>query len=240
MCGLCPKLHETCKIGYTKSMTPQSDASAIAALCGPVRRYSKGNVVFFQGEAPRQAFLVRDGTVRVYAIDDQGEEYIVGFHTEGDVFPLDWLYGQASASTFYYEALSPCELAPIEKANFAEKRNLSDVEQYMLERFLYEASSGLIRNLALQQPRARDKIIYFFYYLAIRHGKELSNGLYSLGIPLTHQTIANCLGLTRETVATELGTLKRAGAVAYRNKKYVVDKKLVIRSVGKEITNLEA
>jgi len=221
-------------------MTPQSDASAIASICGPVRRYGKGNVVFFQGEAPRQAFLVREGTVRVYAIDDEGEEYIVGFHTEGDVFPLDWLHGRASATTFYYEALTNCELAPIEKPNFETHRTSPQIEQYVVEQFLYEASSSLIRNLALQQPRARDKIIYFFYYLAIRHGKELNNGLYSLGIPLTHQTIANCLGLTRETVATELGTLKRAGAVAYRNKKYVVDKKLVIRSVGKEITNLEA
>lgn len=221
-------------------MTPQSDASAIESLCGPVRRYGKGNVVFFQGEAPRQAFLVREGTVRIYAIDDQGEEYIVGFCTEGDIFPLDWLHDHASATTFYYEAMSPCELLPLEKATFLRERTSEKIEQYILGRFLYEATSGLMRNLALQQPRARDKIIYFFYYLAIRHGKELNSGLYSLGIPLTHQTIANCLGLTRETVATELGTLKRAGAVAYRNKKYVVDKKLVIHAVGKEITNLEA
>jgi CRP-like cAMP-binding protein len=183
---------------------------------------------------------VREGTVRVYAIDDEGEEYIVGFHTEGDIFPLDWLHNQSSATTFYYEALTPSELAPIEKGNFEEHRSNPKVDQYLLNSFLYDASSNLIRNLALQQPRARDKIIYFFYYLAIRHGKELTNGLYSLGIPLTHQTIANCLGLTRETVATELGNLKRAGAVAYRNKKYVIDKKLVIRAVGKEITNLEA
>lgn len=221
-------------------MTPQSASSAIAQLGGPVRRYSKSNVVFFQGEAPRQAFLVQEGSVRVYAIDDEGEEYIVGFHTEGDMFPLDWLHGRASATTFYYEALTNCELVPIEKTVFEKNRTEPKVEQYVTEQFLYDTSSGLIRNLALQQPRARDKIIYFFYYLAIRHGKELNSGLYSLGIPLTHQTIANCLGLTRETVATELGTLKRAGAVAYRNKKYVVDKKLVIRSVGKEITNLEA
>ena len=218
----------------------QADPTALKHLSGPVRKYGKGNVVYFQGEAPRQAFLVKDGTVRVYAIDDEGEEYIVGFHTEGDIFPLDWLHNHATSTTFYYEALTPCELAPIEKANFELHRTAPPVEQYMLACFLYDSSSGLIRNLALQQPRARDKIIYFFYYLAIRHGKELSNGLYSLGIPLTHQTIANCLGLTRETVATELGTLKRAGAVAYRNKKYVIDKKLVIRAVGKEITNLEA
>ncbi len=205
----------------------------------PIRRYGKGNIIFFQGEAPRQAYLVQDGSVRVYAIDDQGEEYIVGFYTKGDVFPLDWLYNYSTSAMFYYEALTACELAPIEKTTFHEARQDSTVREYVLDRFLHESNSSLIRNLALQQPRAKDKIIYFFYFLAIRHGEEAASGLYTLGIPLTHQTIANCLGLTRETVATELGHFKRSGAVAYRNKKYVVDKKLVIKAVGKEITNLE-
>ena len=213
-----------------------SKSHPLAPILGSSRKYGRGNIVFFQGEAPRNAFLVTEGTIQVYAIDDEGDAYIVGFHTEGDVFPLDWLFERARATTFYYEALTPCELLPIDKAVFHKTAEKSVVRDYMLERFLDDTASGLIRNLALQQARARDKIIYFFYFLATRHGKELASGLYSLGIPLTHQTIANCLGLTRETVATELGVLKRAGAVAYRNKKYVVDKKLVIRAVGKEIS----
>jgi len=221
-------------------MSPKIDHTSIKSICDPIRRYGKGNIIYFQGEAPRQAFLVKDGTVRVYAIDDQGEEYVVGFYTIGDVFPIDWLHGYTSTASFYYEALTPCELAPIEKSSYEAVRTQPEIAAYMLDRFLHESNSNLIRNLALQQPRAKDKIIYFFYFLAIRHGEEMASGLYTLGIPLTHQTIANCLGLTRETVATELGNLKRSGAVAYRNKKYVVDKKLVIREVGKEITNLEA
>lgn len=219
---------------------PAINYTTIKALYESPRRYGKGNIIFFQGEAPHQAFLVKEGTVRVYAIDDQGEEYIVGFYTEGDIFPLDWLHSYTTAASFYYEALTPCELAPIEKANYEAARSQPEISTYILDRFLHESNSMLIRNLALQQPRAKDKIIYFFYFLAIRHGEEMASGLYTLGIPLTHQTIANCLGLTRETVATELGNLKRSGAVAYRNKKYVVDKKLVIKEVGKEITNLES
>ena len=215
-----------------------AETHVLQPVLGSSRKYGKGNIVFFQGEAPRNAFLIHDGTVQVYAIDDEGDTYIVGFLSEGDVFPLDWLHGRSSATTFYYEALTPCELAPLERAPYLDAATKPEIHQYVLERFINEATSGLIRNLALQQARARDKIIYFFYYLAIRHGKELASGLFSLGIPLTHQTIANCLGLTRETVATELGALKRSGTVAYRNKKYVVDKKLVIRAVGKEIANL--
>ncbi len=221
-------------------MAPAIDHTKIKSICDSVRRYGKGNIIYFQGEAPRQAFLVTEGAVRVYAIDDQGEEYVVGFYTEGDIFPMDWLHNYTTTASFYYEALTPCELAPIEKSSYELARTKPEVVTYMLDRFLHESNSSLIRNLALQQPRAKDKIIYFFYFLAIRHGNEMVSGLYTLGIPLTHQTIADCLGLTRETVATELGNLKRSGTVAYRNKKYVVDKKLVIKAVGKEITNLDS
>lgn len=208
---------------------------SIATIAGGPRTYGKGNIVFFQGEAPRSAFVVNEGTVQAYAIDDEGDMYIVGFYTEGDVFPIDWLYDRSSATTFYFEALTPAILSPIEKPAFQTTRN-KELDNHLVEQLIRESTSGQIRNLALQQARARDKIIYFFYFLAIRHGKELVSGLFSLGIPLTHQTIANCLGLTRETVATELGALKRAGTVAYRNKKYVVDKRMVIKAVGKEIS----
>lgn len=172
----------------------------------------------------------------MYAIDDKGDEYVVGFYGEHELFPVDWLYDKTSATNFYYETLTAAQLIPIEKSAFQAVQNKPSVAAFMTDQFLQESTTGFIRNLASQQARARDKIIYLFYFLAIRHGKELANGLYSLGIPLTHQTIANCLGLTRETVATELGDLKRNGTVAYRNKKYIVDKNIIIRAVGKEIT----
>lgn len=220
-------------------MDKEAITNGLKTICEPVRRFGKGSIIYFQGEAPRQAFFIKEGSVRVYAIDDQGEEYIVGFYTQGDIFPLDWLYSHATSAMFYYEAMTQCELAPIERGTFIASTH-EIVTRYTLDQFLHASSSSLIRNLALQQPRAKDKIIYFFYFLAIRHGKETAAGLYTLGIPLTHQTIASCLGLTRETVATELGKLKKAGTVAYRNKKYVIDKKRVIKAVGKEITNIES
>ncbi len=213
----------------------RGDFTALSAICGNVRRFTKGNVILFQGEAPRTAFLIQEGTVRVYAIDDNGEEYIVGFYGSGDVFPIDWLHGHGKSAMFYYEAMTPTSLLSLERPTYDAHKNEPEIAAFMRGSLVDEAASGLMRSLALQQARAKDKIIYLFYYLALRHGKETANGLYSLGLPLTHQTIASCLGLTRETVATELGQLKRAGAVAYRNKKYIVDKQMVIRTVGKEI-----
>lgn len=197
------------------------------------KRYPKGSLVLFQGEVPRYSFYVAGGSLKLYAIDNDGNERVVGFCSEGDIFPMDWLLGGSRYALFYYEALSEAQLIPLSKTKLEES---PVADQEIKEHLVRESSSSLLRNLALQQSVASSKIIYLFYYLAIRHGKEVGAGLYNLGLPLTHQLIADNLGLTRETVASEMSKLKKAGVVVYRRKQYVVDKALLVRTVGKEIT----
>ncbi len=196
------------------------------------KRYPKGNLVLFQGEIPRYGFYVLSGSLKLYAIDNDGNERVVGFCTEADIFPLDWLFGGRSA-LFYYETISETQLVPISKIDI---QNNKDIAKYTQDTLIRDSASSLLRNLALQQSNASNKILYLFFYIAIRHGKEVGVGLYNLGLPLTHQLIADNLGLTRETVANEMSKLKKAGVVVYRRKQYVVDKALLIRTVGKEIT----
>ncbi|MDQ3065107.1 MAG: Crp/Fnr family transcriptional regulator [bacterium] len=198
-----------------------------------LKRYPKGSLVLFQGEIPRYGFHVVEGSLKLYAIDNDGNERVVGFCSVGDVFPLDWMMGASSSALFYYETLSEAQLGPLDRKMVEDNASATKHLQSLLVR---EAASGLLRNLALQQSNAANKILYLFFYLAIRHGKEVGIGLYNLGLPLTHQLIADNLGLTRETVASEMSKLKKAGVVVYRRKQYVVDKSLLVRTVGKEIT----
>jgi len=199
----------------------------------PSRRYPKTSIVLFQGEVPRYGFIVEEGCLKVYAIDDDGNEKVVGIYSRGDVFPVDWLNGSSRSVMFYYETLEDSKLLPIQKSDCEN----GDFAQYVQNFTSRETTTALLRNLALQQSNATSKILYFFFYLAMRHGQEKGSGLFSLGLPLTHQFIADNLGLTRETVAGEMSKLKKASVVMYRKKRYVVDKSLLIKTVGKEITN---
>lgn len=197
------------------------------------KRYPKGNLVLFQSEVPRYGFYIASGSLKLYAIDNDGNERVVGFCSEGDIFPLDWLLGGSRSALFYYETITEAQLVPLSKSDVTGN---DETGQRMQEYLVRDNASSLLRNLALQQSNATNKILYLFFYLAIRHGKEVGTGLYNLGLPLTHQLIADNLGLTRETVASEMSRLKKAGVVVYRRKQYVVDKSLLVRTVGKEIT----
>ncbi len=202
------------------------------------RTYPKGNIIVFQGEVPRSGFIVRSGALKMYAIDNDGNDRVVAFLTKDDLFPLDWLYGTTKAALFYVETLTEAELYSLPKTLFTDR--LLQNPTYLAElgmKVQQDAASGLVRSLALQQSLAANKLLYLFYYFAIRHGREVMPGLYNLGLPLTHQLIADCLGLTRETVTGELNKLKKSGAIVYRQKQYIVDKKLLIKAVGKEISD---
>lgn len=199
----------------------------------PTRRFPKNSLVLFQGEVPRYGFIVINGCLKVYAIDDEGNEKIVGIYSRGDIFPVDWLTGTSRSVMFYYETIEDSQLMPVQK----EECSRRDITEYLHEFASRETTTSLLRNLALQQSNATNKILYFFFYLAMRHGKKMGAGLYGLGLPLTHQFIADNLGLTRETVAGEVSKFKKANVVMYRKKHYVVDKSLLLRTVGKEITS---
>lgn len=182
-----------------------------------VRTFRKGEIIIFQGEAPRSAFVVKSGTVKAYNLSVNGDEKPVAFYTADNVFPAAWVYGKASSAIFYYEAFTPeVEVYMIDREEFVSYiRNRPELLYQELERLLSDQLGGTMRLNALQHSRASDKLIYTLHYLALTHGKSIDNQVIEIELDLTHQDFANLTGLTRETAATELNKLKKQGVITY-------------------------
>jgi CRP/FNR family cyclic AMP-dependent transcriptional regulator len=182
-----------------------------------VRAYKKGEIIIFQGEAPRSAFVVKTGTVKAYNLSVGGDEKPVAFYGADNVFPAPWVYGKVSSSVYYYEAFTPqAEVYVIDReefVNYIKKR--PELLYQELERLLADQLGGSMRLNALQHSRASDKLIYTLHYLALTHGNATSNQVVEITLDLTHQDFANLTGLTRETAATELNKLKKKGVINY-------------------------
>ena len=73
----------------------------------PTRTFRKGEIIIFQGEAPRSAYVVKEGTVKAYNLSVAGDEKPVAFYTDDAVFPAPWVYGKMSNAIYYYEAFTP-------------------------------------------------------------------------------------------------------------------------------------
>jgi len=192
----------------------------------PTQRFKKKEIIVFQGEAPRTAFVVKTGTVKTYNLSVGGDEKPVAFYQAGSIFPAAWVYGKAASAPYYYEAFSPeVEVYAVDRhefVNFIKKR--PELLYQELERLLAEQLGASVRLNALQHSRARDKLIYTLHYLALSHGQAHGQTKIALTLELTHQDLANLTGLTRETAATELNRLKKQGVIDYgKNLPYVLN-----------------
>ncbi|OGL31214.1 hypothetical protein A3F37_02485 [Candidatus Saccharibacteria bacterium RIFCSPHIGHO2_12_FULL_41_12] len=202
--------------------------------------FQKGQMIYFLGEIPKNSFFINEGFIKVYAVGEDGTEQIVRFSGPGEFLALGWLFGYSQVIRFYYQALTDCSCEVIFQEEFKKHEEDPSVLRCILDQLNVIANLGLIRNMALQQIKARQKIIYFLYFLSLRYGKELNNNLYAIKIPMTHQTIAENLGLTRETVSTEMSKLKKESLIVVRQKKYIIDKKVVVSIVGRDIANFHS
>lgn len=198
-------------------MTTDQLTELAAFLAGyHVRSFHKGEIIVFQGEAPRTAYVVKSGVIKAYNLSVQGDEKPVGFYTEQEVFPAPWTFNKAPSALFYYEAFTDVELYLVpreEYVNFLKDHPRTLFEE--LERRVADHVGKTMRLNALQHSRASDKLIYTLHYLALAHGKRVAPQVMEITLTLTHQDFANLTGLTRETTATELNKLKNAGIISY-------------------------
>jgi CRP/FNR family cyclic AMP-dependent transcriptional regulator len=189
------------------------------------RSFKKGEIIIFQGEAPRSAFVIKKGTVKAYNLSVNGDEKPVAFYSADTAFPAAWIYGKVPSAIYYYEAFTAdVEVHIIERNEFVDYiKKRPELLYQELERLLQDQLGGSIRLNALQHSRASDKLVYTLHYLALTHGKPSGNKI-ELTLSLTHQDFANLTGLTRETAATELNKLKKQGVIEYgKNTPYRLD-----------------
>jgi len=204
----------------------------------PTRLIKKGRPLFYQGEIPRSALFVKSGVVKLYNISSNGEEKIVGYEGEDAVLPSEWLFGRSPVSLYYCDTFIDCEVTTIPREELLDFINSNkDISLALLDRYISMYIGSTMHLHALEQLRSGDKLLHILQYLVLRFGKEVSKNHYQIPLRLTHQEIANLVGLTRETVSTEIGKLKKANILAIKDVYYVVDTDKAQRILGESDFN---
>lgn len=206
-----------------------------------VRSFKKGQTLLFQGEVPRYAYVIKSGTVKTYNISPLGEEQIISLSNTYDILPEAWLLGDASVAYYFYEAFTDCEAYVVLRDELIQKvADSPTLSQRLLRQFMNLYVGARVHINALEQPRSRDKLVHLLHYLMMRFGEDQRGNKVKINLRLTHQTLANMIGATRETIATELSRLRKEKVIDYKQQLYIIDKaKLMqLRNEDELITNL--
>lgn len=179
--------------------------------------YRRGEIIIRVGDPPPGIFYLKSGYVRVYSFSRSGEELTLIIFKPGDIFPVSWAINNAP-SGYFVEAMTTAELWRVKREQFLEfvrdkPEILFELTRRMLVRFL-----GLMRRMEyLVFGNAYAKVASILVICAERFGEKRGRKII-IDVPLTHNDIANLIGVSRETVSIEMKKLERQGLLAYRGR----------------------
>jgi CRP/FNR family nitrogen fixation transcriptional regulator len=183
-----------------------ADQALRRTLCalqrGPIR-FCRDNVIAAEGDATDYIFFVIKGVIRSCKTFENGARSIVAFYMPGDVFGWSDL-----THSLAIEAATDTELL------FVKRRALLSIafREVRVANFLLTATSNKLRRAQehglLMTRSAKCRVAKFLIDLWTRSGKAKY-----LDVPMSHQDIADHLGLQVETVSRAITDLERSGLI---------------------------
>jgi CRP/FNR family transcriptional regulator len=195
-----------CESGeFFRALSPQA-TSEFASLAAPFRRH-ENTVLFTEEQEPRAVLFLLEGRVKLSMNSAAGRRLILGIVGTGDILGLT-----SAVSGYPYditaETQSPCILASVQRQAF-----LDFLLTYPL------ACRNVARQLSIEYNRAYTQLRTLGLALTATarlarlllewcgEGRQTERGIRFL-CPLTHEEIAEHIGVSRETVSRSLHEFK--------------------------------
>ena len=176
-----------------------------------LRKYERGEALFWEGDACDGLYMVMQGSAKIYRLSPQGRQYIVRVLQEGDTFAEVPAF-DGGANPANVEALEPCELWVID----------SEILRALILSHPQFAQKVLVNFGTMLRQMVRQVSEMAFYQVTHRLARLISElppdemGTASL---MTQEQMAARLGTVREVVARSLKELERSGAIQVENRR---------------------
>lgn len=196
----------------------QAEVAAFAQMARE-KSYPKGSVILFEDDPGDSLFVVRDGRVKVVLVAEDGREVILGILGVGEHFGELSLIDDQPRSA-HVVAMEESSLLVLRREDFRRRVEQNPAVAWALlielSRRLRRADDKIGSLVLLDVP---GRIARMILDAATDGGNEL------IEKPLTHQTIANVIGASRETVSRAMREFVEAGWIGMERRRIrVVDR----------------
>ena len=175
--------------------------------------YKPKEIVFSEGDLGDGIYLLKSGHVRLYRATEDGKELTLTILGPGDVFGELSLFKETHRQTFA-EAVDASHICAASVEDFTRlmghKPELTMMVATEMARRRQEMETR-IAGLAYGSVRLR--LLHAIRHLAREHGEHLANGEVRIPVRLSHQELAQLIGISRETCTIELGKLQISGGI---------------------------
>lgn len=191
--------------------------------------YAREEVVFDSDSDYQRVFFINRGYVKSYFIGSDGDYNILTIYGPSSIFPLGpTLRDDIGKSPFhltdivYFEAITDVDLHFAQTSdllNYCEQKPKAYRE--MLAALIDNYDLYLSRVEGSLMKRARQRIAHQLIVLSNLFSSEMY-GQFVFEVPLTHQDIADSLGMARETVSREMEKFKQDGIIETKDQHIII------------------
>lgn len=194
---------------------PQLTGEEISFIAdqGELKKYRRHSVLISEGDVSDYMFILLEGRVKVYSLENTGKEVVFNIQGPGEYFGELALIDESPRSASVM-ALEPVTLSFVSKYTF--EKCLRERPE-MAVRFLRALTqrvrylTDIVKNMALRDVYGR--VIYTLKMLS-----ETENGESVIKLRLRHQDIASMVGASREMVSKIMRELVEAGVLEQKNR----------------------
>lgn len=196
----------------------------------PLHRH---DTIFRAGDKFESIYAVRAGALKVFDMNQSGEEQVIGFYLPGEIFGLDAIDGgihQCTAKAL--ETSTVCEI-PYDSLQMLSGK-ISSLQSQMYRLLSREIRSDQNLQLLLSKMSAEERLSSFLLNLAIRYQqRKLSPA--SFRLPMSRADIGNYLGLAVETVSRAFTRMQEQGVIHVDQREVrIVDRQQLCRLADTE------
>ena len=177
------------------------------------RSYPKGSVILFEHDPGDSLFIVREGRVKVVLVGEDGREVILGVLGVGEYFGELSLIDDRPRSA-HVIAMEDATLLVLRREDFRRRVESNPAVAWSLllelSRRLRQADEKIGGLVLLDVP---GRIARLLLDLAEEAGADM------IEKPLTHQTIAQMIGASRETVSRAMREFQDDGWIAVERRR---------------------
>lgn len=180
------------------------------------RTYPKGSVILFQGDPGDSLYVLRQGRAKVVLIGEDGREVILGVLEPGAHFGELALIDDQPRSA-HVIAMEDSQLLILRREDFRRRVEANPSVAWALltelSRRLRRADQKIGGLVLLDVPGRISRLL-------LDLSSESNNG--TIDKPLTHQTIAQMIGASRETVSRAMKEFQQEGLIRVERRRIAV------------------
>jgi CRP/FNR family transcriptional regulator len=173
-------------------------------------------LVWNQGDKFTSIYVVRAGAVKLFSVDEGGDEYVIGFYLPGEILSMGALHSEHHENSAI--ALETTYVCEIEFGRLEElSSQIHNLQSYMYRKLSSKIQEDQRHQLLIGKRTARQRVASFLLDMSQRYQRRRLSPT-SFRLPMSRTDIASYLALSAETISRVIAGLRKDDIVSFDGK----------------------